>query len=215
MKRNSAFKLGLLLFLIPFIIGMIFYSQMPNQMPIHFGFNNEADNYASKEFALFGLPSFLLLIYFIAYKITSLDPKRKNQGDKAFNIVLFFVPILSIITSSLAISYAKGQKPDIGLIMTLSICLMFILLGNYMPKIKRNYSLGIKLPWTMDNDFIWDKTHRFAGKVYMVCGFLGIIIAILFKNMEFLFAINIFVMVILPTIYSYLLYKNLRQDNEK
>lgn len=213
MKRSKTFKIGLLVSLIPFILGGIFYNKLPDQIATHFDINNNPDAYSSKNFALFGLPAIMLLVYLSAYFFTSADPKKSNQGDKALNIVLIALPLINIVISAATIAFGLGKKIDIATITTSLVAILMIFIGNYLPKVKRNYTIGIKLPWTMNNDYIWEKTHILAGKVYMLGGLLILIGAILFNN--FYFFISVFLlMTFIPMIYSYKIYRDLLKDGE-
>ncbi|MDO5028065.1 MAG: DUF1648 domain-containing protein [Bacillota bacterium] len=207
MKRNKAFKLGLALSMIPFIINAVFYSKLPDQIATHFDINGVPDNYSSKNFALFGLPAIMLAIYVTAYVITNLDPKRKNQGDKALNIVLIFLPLMSIVISIMTIAFTLGKKIDIPIIMASLVSLMLILIGNYLPKVKRNYTIGVKLPWTLDSDYVWDKTHKLAGKVFILGG-LGLLLNTIFYNKLWSSLVIVAIIIFIPGIYSYVIYKN-------
>lgn len=213
MKRSKTFKIGLIVSIIPFILGAIFYKSLPDQIATHFDINNNPDSYSSKTMALFGLPAIMLLIYLFAYFFTTADPKRANQGDKALNIVLIALPLINIVISAATIAFALGKKIDIATITTSLVAILIIFIGNYLPKVKRNYTIGIKLPWTMNSDYIWEKTHILAGKVYMLGGLLILIGAILFNN--FYFFIGVFVlMTFIPIIYSYKIYRDLLKDGE-
>lgn len=213
MKRSKTFKIGLLVSLIPFVLGGIFYKSLPDQIATHFDINNNPDSYSSKNFALFGLPAIMLLVYLSVYFFTTADPKKSNQGDKALNIVLIAVPLMNIVMSAATIAFGLGKKIDIATITTSLVAILMIFIGNYLPKVKRNYTIGIKLPWTMNNDYVWEKTHILAGKVYMLGGFLILISSILFNN--FYFFIGVFVlMTFVPMIYSYKIYKDLG-DSDK
>lgn len=212
MKRSLAFKIGLFVLLIPLIIGIIVYKDMPAEMAIHFNVKNQADGFSSKEMALFGIPASMLLMYIFVYVFTNLDPKRKNQNDKALALALLLIPILSIVTTCLTISYNSGQRPDVAGWIKIILSIAFILIGNYLPKVKRNYTLGIKLPWTLDNDFVWDKTHRLAGKLWMLCGFISLLLSFFLRENEVLFMANILIMVFIPTVYSYFVYRSLSRE---
>lgn len=213
MKRSKTFKIGLLVSIIPFILGGIFYKSLPDQVATHFDINNNPDAYSSKNFALFGLPAIMLLVYLSAYFFTSADPKKSNQGDKALNIVLIALPLINIVISAATIAFGLGKKIDIATITTSLVAILMIFIGNYLPKVKRNYTIGIKLPWTMNSDYVWEKTHVLAGKVYMLGGFLILISSILFNN--FYFFIGVFVlMTFIPIIYSYKIYSDLSKDGE-
>lgn len=210
MTRKQTFKIGLVLLFIPIVIGLFVYSEMPDMMPTHFDFNNEPDSYSSKEFALFGLPLLMIGIYLFTYFIVNADPRRKYQNDKILNVTFLTIPVISILVTLLTISSSRGNTPDIGLWINVLISIIFIFLGNYLPKTKRNYTVGIKIPWTLHSDKVWEKTHRFGGKVFVIGGFIALIMS--FISSKIVFGIYLLVAFI-PMIYSYKVYKEL--DYEK
>lgn len=99
--------------------------------------------------------------------------------------------------------------------MLILVGVVFIVVGNYMPKCKQNYTMGIKLPWTLNDEENWNKTHRMAGKLWVITGFL-VMLCILAPTsvMVAIFIITLFVAVMIPTVYSYLLYRNKRENGE-
>ncbi|MDY6065569.1 MAG: SdpI family protein [Finegoldia sp.] len=207
MKREKFFKIGLGLFVVQFIISALVYKSMPDLMPTHFNINNQADDFSSKAFALFGLPLMMLGVYLMAYFFTTKDPKVKNQNEKIMAFMLILIPSLSLIITFITIAYVRGIKLDISTWMNVILGIAFIVIGNYLPKTKRNYTMGIKLPWTLDSDYVWDKTHRLAGYIWSIGGIFLIIVSLLFKNkISYLFVLFL-AMVFIPTIYSYFLYK--------
>lgn len=212
MKRNNVFKFGMIINIIPFIMGGIYYNQLPETMATSFDFNNHANGFSSKPMVLFGIPMILVLVYILAYFFTSQDPKRSNQNEKVVAFVLVIIPILNLIVSGMIISVNLGNKVDIGLIINIFIGILFTGLGNYMPKIKRNYTIGIRLPWTLDNDYIWDKTHRFAGYIWSIGGIIYLIAAFFLKDYSHYFIpVIILILTAIPTVYSYMIYRSFRK----
>ncbi|WP_051259781.1 SdpI family protein [Peptoniphilus mikwangii] len=212
MSRSKLFKIGLLITFIPIIMGAIYYNRLPESMPIHFGSDNLADDYASKNFALFGIPLFMMILYVATYFITDKDPRRKYQGEGAMRIVLLIIPVLSVAISYLSISYSLGNRIDISTWARGFIYVLFILMGNYFPKTKRNYTVGIKLPWTLHSDYVWDKTHRFGGYVWIGGGIFGIASMFLNKFEDIIMIAIILVITFLPMIYSYIVYKEILNE---
>lgn len=210
MKRNSIFKIGILISLIPFIFGFIFYDKLPDTMAVHFSDNNTADGFEGKLMALYGIPAFMIVIYIITYYFTLIDPRKSNQNNTLMNIILLFLPLLSVFVNGTIIYINLGNNINIVDIMNYILGILFLLLGNYLPKVKRNYTLGIKLPWTLDNDYIWDKTHRMGGYVFITGG-IGIIIVSLFlgEYKNIIIPLIIGLIVVLPIIYSLILYKSI------
>lgn len=101
---------------------------------------------------------------------------------------------------------ALGHKISVEIIMPLFMGALFVVIGNYMPKCKQSYTLGIKLPWTLDDEENWNKTHRLAGFLWVIGGV--VIMASAFLGKFWLFFVVLVPMVIIPTVYSYILYRN-------
>lgn len=212
MNRQKREKLYFILSLIgccvPIIMGICFYNIMPREMPIHFNNRNIADDFASKEVALFVIPIFIIVIFLFSVFMIKKDPKRQNQSNGILYVLYVFMPIISILTSSFSISYALGYRPNISMYIIRIISVFFISIGNLLPKTKRNYTVGIKVPWTLDSDKNWNKTHRFAGFLWTIVGVLTLLFSFLFeKYMNNLFLVGAVLMIILPIIYSYILYR--------
>lgn len=208
MNRKNAFKIGFILLLIPFIIGFLVYKDMPDMMPSHFNLEGVPDEYKPKVFVLFGLPGIILGIYIFSYVITNLDPRRKYQGEKAMSAVLLIIPIISIVTTVLSIFSVQGKKADVNFWLPMIMFIMFIFIGNYLPKTKRNYTVGIKLPWTLDSDYVWDKTHKFGGKVLVIGGIIGLVTSLL-GGPGIIQMVLLFVVILIPIFYSFYVYKTM------
>ncbi len=211
MKRKKYFIISMLLFLIPLILGAIFYNKLPAKLPGHYDISGNVDRYDSKAMVLFGMPLLLMGVTAFSYIVTNLDPRRKHQGDSVLKIVLIVMPALSIFTSISSILFGLGKNINVSLIMSVLMGLLFIALGNYMPKTKRNYTIGIKTPWTLSSDEIWDRTHRLTGYCFIIGG-IGIIFnGLRFGNLYVFFAC-VFLIVLIPTFYSLYLFK--KSENE-
>ena len=191
--------------LTPIIIGLILWNQLPDEIPFHWNIKGEVDDWASKPVAIFALPAFLLAMQWLCVIATSADPKKHNHTAKQLTLVFWIVPVLSVVLSAVMYASALGTVVQVDAIMYILLGLMFIVIGNYMPKCKQSYTIGIRIPWTLNSEENWNKTHRFAGLVLVVCGFLVMLCG--FFNLIWL-AISCFaVMALLPIIYSFILYK--------
>lgn len=208
MKNNKTFYLGLLLNIIPFIIGIIFYNQLPNTLAIHFNSNNLADGFTTKPLALFGFPAFLVLVYLFTAWITLNDPRKQNINKKVLTFLLLIIPIMNIIGCSIIISYNLGHSFDTSMLMSILLSFIFIILGNYFPKTKINASFGIKTPWTLNDSNNWDKTHHFAAYLWIIGGIILLISSFIFPQYSTVIILVIAVTIsIIPVIYSYYLTK--------
>lgn len=191
--------------LIPIIIGIILWDKMPEQVPVHWNINGEVDGFATKTQAVFVMPLVLVAVHWICVLGTNLDPKKQNISDKVFTLVLWIIPVLSLLCNSFVYATALGHNVNVEVIMPLFMGALFVVIGNYLPKCKQSYTLGIKLPWTLNDEENWNKTHRLAGFLWVICGV--IIMATAFLGVSWLLFVLLIPMVIVPTVYSYLLYK--------
>ena len=157
-----------LITLAPILLGGLFWDRLPDQIATHFGQGNVPDGWSSKPMTVFGLPLILVALHLFCIFITLNDPKKKNIGRKILPIIFWMIPIISLLVNSATYGIALGLKIDIGLIVSLLLGLLFIIFGNYMSKIRQNYTVGIRLPWTLSSEDNWDKTHRLAGKLWIV-----------------------------------------------
>ncbi len=192
--------------LLPVLIGIIYWNRLPDVMATHFGMNNEANGFSSKAFAVIGLPVFLLALLWVGAFVTSHDPKRQNISPKMFTLMLWIVPVISLVVAATMYPVNMGHEMDITFFSELLLGLMFIIIGNYLPKARQNYTIGIKIPWTLANEENWNRTHRLAGYLWLSCGILMIIICLTqFVPAKWLVGI-ILIMVLVPSIYSFWLH---------
>lgn len=195
-----------LITLFPIVIGLLLWNKLPDRIATHFGADNTQDGWSSKVFAVFGLPVILFVLHLMSLCVTLNDPKKRNVGKMLLSVIFWIIPVLSIVMNSIIYGIALGMKIDISVIATLMIAVLFIILGNYMSKNRQNYTVGIRLPWTLASEENWDKTHRMASKLWVVGGI------ILFANVFFrqlaVMLIVIIAATIIPIIYSFVLYRN-------
>lgn len=191
--------------LFPIIFGVSLWNELPEKIATHWGPDGNADGWSSKPFAVFFMPIILLALHWVCVFITSLDPKKQNIDGKPLKLVLWIVPIISLFLGVMMYGQFVGKGINVAFISILFFGVFFIVIGSLLPKCKQNYTVGIKIPWTLDSEENWNKTHRFAGKVWMIGGVV-LILTSLFKNF-ILFFIIVILMTVIPLIYSYLYYK--------
>ena len=200
-KNKGLMILTSLIILLPMLAGTLLWDQLPEKMAIHWDANGEANGWAGRPVAVFGLPLFLLAIHFICAWGTDLDKRNRNQNEKIKQITLWIAPAVSLLGNSSTYAAAMGQEMDIVRYATLFMGLVFLMIGNYMPKCKQNYTIGIKLKWTLENEENWYATHRLAGKIWMAGG-LGILICGFFSILQPL-PLLFLLMVLIPVVYSW------------
>ena len=137
---------------------------------------------------------------------TASDPKHSHISDRVFRLVLWIVPIVALYMTVMVYGKALQYEVDITRASFILMAVIFIIVGNYLPKSRQNYTVGIKTRWALDDPENWDRTHRFGGYVFMVGGFLILILAILPTLLPYAVLIVAACIGILPTIYSFLFY---------
>ena len=204
MKMNK--KLLLLtsiVILFPILWGLIIWSQLPNQIPIHFNVSDQADNFQSKPLVVFGLPLFLLLVHLFVIFVSARDPKNQTMNKKMGKVIYWLTPIVSLGVFYLIYSKALGSTTNPSIFASALLGLIFVMMGNYMPKLKVNHTVGIRLPWTLQSEDNWDKTHRLAGKLWVLGGLILLLEAGLQFAVPYVMGIVILTIVFIPVVYSY------------
>ena len=205
-KNLKTLILTSVIILLPILLGLLFWNKLPNEIPTHWNAAGEIDQYSSKSFAVFFIPLFLLAIHWLCTFVTNSDKKNANQNRQPMTMVLWICPILSVLLFGLIYAAAMGMNIDITTVMPLIMGAIFVVIGNYLPKCRQNYTIGIKLPWTMHDEENWNKTHRLGGILWVLGGFLLMLSVLLpTGTLPWFPLVIIVVMVMIPTVYSYLL----------
>ncbi|NCB42636.1 MAG: DUF1648 domain-containing protein [Clostridia bacterium] len=204
-KTNSTLIITTLVCLLPIILALVLYDKLPDQIAVHFDINGTPDNYMPKAIAVFGLPLFMAGINLFTHFMLDHDPRKENASTAMKLVGKWAVPLISLIVMPVTLFMAMGAEIPITMLVTGLVGILLVICGNYLPKSRRNYTVGIKLPWTLDSDENWNKTHRFAGPVWVVGGLL--FIATAFVHAPYVGVGIIVALVALPTIYSYLTYR--------
>lgn len=205
-KQNKKMILfTLVLLLLPIVMGLFLWNQLPDTVVTHWGADNQPNGYSSKAFAVIGLPAILLAIHLICIIATNIDPKAKNINNKMFSVVIWICPAISIVACAVVYGYNLGYQFNMGFFSSLLIGVLYIILGNFIPKIKQNYTIGFRIPWALNNSDNWYHTHRFGGKC-MVIGGIVLLATSPLENVWVLLVVAI-IPCILPVIYSYMYYR--------
>ena len=191
--------------LLPILVGLVLWNQLPDQIPSHWDASGEIDGWSSKPFAVFGMPLILLALQWLCVLGTNSDPKKENHPAKILHLVLWVIPVLSALLHVLVYCAALGKDVRMEVVMPVFIGLLLTVVGNYLPKCKQNYTIGIKIPWTLNSEENWNRTHRFAGRLWTVCG-LAIMLTGFFGGF-WVFLPIVLLMVLVPLFYSYSLHR--------
>ncbi len=204
-KNLKTMIITTIVILLPIAAGLILWDKLPEEMPIHFNANGVADDFGSRASVIFIVPLVMLALQWICAAVTSSDPKNKNITIKSMNLVLWIIPAINLLVSSIIYAYSLGKEFNVNTVMMLFFGFFFIVIGNYLPKCKQNYTIGIKIPWTLNSTENWNYTHRLSGKIWVIGGI--ILIPTAFLNWVWLSLSLFVIMVAVPFIGSYLFHK--------
>ena len=216
MKKPS--PLGTLLIFcimaIPVIYTASIYSSLPETIPIHFAIDGKANGFGNKNMIWFTTLLFAgisALVFLLINNLPKIDPKKTaGQSPELFHKLAVIIVVFMCAINLIIIYATQNGSFNIGNLIFPLVGLLFLVLGNYMHSIKPNYFVGFRLPWTLENEDNWRKTHQLVGKLW-VSGGLVITIATLLLPVKAGFIVFIGIMIaitIIPTIYSYRYYKN-------
>ena len=194
--------------LLPVLAGVILWDRLPEKLPMHFNAAGEVDGWAGKAVGVFAMPAFFVAVQWLcAVGSFKMDPKANNLNDKVMGLVLWFIPVMSVLMHTLVYCTALGMEMNVQIVIPVLIGLVMIAIGNWLPKCKQTYTLGIRLPWTLENEDNWNRTHRFAGPVWVVCGMIIVAGGLIGGAFLWVMLAALLTMIAAPTVYSYLLFK--------
>ena len=164
--------------LLPIILGMVLYNKLPEQMPIHFTINDIPDNYAPKEFALFGIPVIMAVVQAICLSFTNKYIKlENNKKPKVFKIFEWFIPILTVLIYIIMVEVPLGSTVYVGKSICLILGIVFLIIGNYMPKM--SYELGkVTMHPMPKNEKSFRRLTRIMGYTFICIGLILLLLII-------------------------------------
>lgn len=205
-KINKEIILSTICCFIPTILCLFVYDKLPASMTIHFDASGNPDGYVSKEVFIFVMPFVYAALNLLVNVFVNNDPKRKNASKAIFTLSKWIIPILTILFCFISILSTLYENINTSTFVLALMGLLFIIIGNYLPKCKQNYTMGVKLPWTLSSEENWNKTHRLSGFIWVIAGIIQIASAF-FRFPQAVFLTSVAVMVIVPIAYSFILYK--------
>ncbi|NCN07865.1 SdpI family protein [Candidatus Falkowbacteria bacterium] len=188
-----------------------FYANFPAQVATHWNIDGQIDDYSSKLVGAFLIPILIFGLYIMFLALPYLDPKKDRYQEFAkvyhiFKDLIIIFMFLIYLASGLA---NLGYNVEIGLVVPTLVGLLFIIMGNYMGKIKYNWFMGIRTPWTLSSENVWNKTHRVGGWLFIGLGLTMLTTPILPKTIITpIFFSAIMITVVGSFVYSYILYRN-------
>lgn len=205
------------LIILSFVIGILAYPSLPAQVPIHWNVKGQVDGYGER-YMIFLAPVIMAIITPIMIMIKRIDPRRKNYAkfENVFQSIILGVNLLmfALLLCTLITCFYPNAI-DVTMVLNISVGILFVVLGNLMPRVRQNYFMGYRTPWTLSDEVVWAKTNRCAGYVFFISGICMIIAA--FVNTKASLYTLIFLipgLLIIPIIYSYLIYRKRHTEEQ-
>lgn len=206
---------ALIILIITLALSYWAYPQLPAQVASHWNFQGQVDGWASKNFHSFFFPGLLVVMYLSFLVMPLLDPKKERYTEFASTYRLIRDAILFVLLGvfTVATFYNLNYSLNVGAIVSGLIGVLMIVIGNSFGKLKRNWFIGLRTPWTLSSENVWNKTHRIGGRLFMIWG-IGIAIApwLNFQAAMIVLLGGIAIILIGINLYSFLLF---RQEKKK
>jgi len=200
--------------LIPAVYLAIIWHHIPETVPMHFDLKGNVDRYGSRDDFKVLIIALIIInagVYLLVSNIYRIDPKRNaaQNKDRMQRIAFYVCAYLSAIWVMIIYATVHGDSSMIMKFVFVAMGLLFALLGSNMYNIQPNYFAGIRLPWTLENEDNWRKTHQFAGRLWFFGGLIIALAALLLRNGQAIYisAAALAVLIIIPIVFSYNLYR--------
>jgi uncharacterized membrane protein len=211
--KNEKTIIGLMwvLAVLPLVLTFVIFGKLPDQVPMHWNIHGEIDSWYPKFPGAFILPVFAIAITALISVLPKIDPKKENyeRFRSQYLIIRLVLVVFFVIMQLIVIGVSMGATfIGVDTIVKLLVGLLFIVLGNFMPKIKHNYFMGIRTPWTIANETVWTKSHRHGGFMWFAAGIVMSVLAFIKGPVSAaLYFAVIMITTLETTIYSWIQYK--------
>ncbi len=206
--KKEIFPLSLIL--LSFVVSIYFYLNFPQSVPIHWGINGEVDGWGSPAVAAFLTPAITVVSYVILLCVPFIDPKKERytEFEKSYHVIKNALVIFVTILHFLMGAYALGYNIPMGRAILVLVGVLFMVIGNYMGKIKSNWMMGVRTPCTLSSEDVWNKTNLLGGKLFVIGGLIFVLNALVLQLNMAVVTIAVLVLVaVVPIVYSYVLFR--------
>jgi len=187
------------------------YGRLPEQIPTHFDLSGTPDDWTDRVPGAFLMPALAAGVYLLLFALRRIDPRRAHyqRFEGTYWVILNVIAITMAAFHVLMLGLALGWPIDMGRAVTVTLGVLFVGLGNYLPRVRSNWWIGIRTPWTLESESVWRETHRVAGWTFVAAG-LALVAAGLFVPAgprEWTSGIALAIGVAVPFVYSYLAFR--------
>jgi uncharacterized membrane protein len=208
--------IGAILVLGMVVFSLAVYADLPARVPTHWNMRGDVDGWSNKIWGAFLLPGAGALLLVLMPLLRRIDPRNKHyeRFDNTFWLIVNIILVFMLAMHVLSLGVALGWPLNMGRVMNVVVGLMLMGLGNYLPRVRSNWWMGIRTPWTLDSERVWRETHRVAGYAFVAAGAVTLLSSFLPPAVAFTVCmVSVGTAALLPMIYSFMLYR--REKTEK
>jgi len=203
--------IGPVLIVLMVAFALAVYGRLPEQVPTHFDLSGDPDDWMDRFPGAFLLPAIAAGIYLLLFALRRIDPRRAHYArfEDTYWVILNGLALMLAVMQGLSLGLALGWPIDMGRAITVTMGLLFVGLGNYLPRIRSNWWIGIRTPWTLESEAVWRETHRVGGWTFVAAGLVLVAAGVFLPAgpREWVSGIALAVGVVIPLVYSYLAYR--------
>ena len=206
---KKSYIIIILIILASFIVGIYLYPRMPGEMASHWNIKGEVDDYLPRFWGLFLMPIVSLGLFLLFILIPKIDPLKENieKFRKYFDSFIVLIIVFLFYIYLLSVAWNLGKRFDMGQMIVPALGILFYYSGILVENAKRNWFIGIRTPWTLSNEKVWEKTHKIGGKLFKAAG-LVVLLGMFFPNYVFYFIlVPVLLVAVYTIIYSYFEYR--------
>lgn len=161
--------------------GIWFFPDLPDRIPTHWGFSGEPNGYSSRQFGAFFTPFLMVLTFVLLRVLPAFGPERGSRSGSQDGLDALLNGVLGVLLTIhvLTLSYAVGYMKDMTLVLPILLGILFLLIGYYLPRVRPNYVIGIRTPWSLASEEVWTRTHQTGGKLFVIGGLLLVLASFL------------------------------------
>lgn len=203
--------IGPMLIALMVVFALAVYGRLPERIPTHFDFSGRPDDWTNRFPGAFVLPAITAGVYILLFALRRIDPRRAHyeRFEETYWIILNVLALLMAVFHVLTLGLGLGWPIDMGRAVTVTVGLLFVGLGNYLPRLRSNWWIGIRTPWTLDSEVVWRETHRVGGWTFVAAGLVLVVAGLVLPAgpREWVSGIALGVGVVVPLVYSYIAYR--------
>ena len=197
------------------IAGWLVSSHLPERVPVHWDMHGKVNGYSTRATAVLLMPAIMTGMTLLFAALPAISPRHFEIGPFLSTYLYIMVVIISMMAYFQAVILWAAFSPTLPITRAIlgGICVLWILMANVMGKVKRNFFVGVRTPWTLASERVWNATHRFAAHLWVWCGLLGLLLAF-FSSLPWAVFTLIIVSALVPVVYSFMYYKRLERQKE-